>query len=129
MFRAMPKNQQNVDNLVKHFWKSGYITLSRRFGTYLPEPRRVGDYDVEAIGKYKKKYAIGIILTADELEDTKIYTKLDFLASRNTKYSNKRVTLFIGVPKDSLNKAQLIISSMNEETKKNIKLVALEDKN
>ena len=129
MFSVMPRNQENVDNLVKHFWKSGYITLSRRFGTYLPEPRRVGDYDVDAIGKYKKKYAIGIILAAEELEDTKIYTKIDFLASRNTKYSNKRVILFIGVPKESINKAQLIISAMNEETKRNIKLIALEEKN
>ena len=117
--------QHRVDDLIKYFWKYGYLTISRKYGTYLPEPKRVGDYQVDAIGKQKKKYAIGIILLPDELDDPKIFAKLDFLATRNTKYSNRRVTLFLGVSSNLLNKAKLIISELSEEARKNIKLVGI----
>ena len=119
--------QHRVDDLIKYFWKYGYLTISRKYGTYLPEPKRVGDYQVDAIGKQKKKYAIGIILLPDELDDPKIFAKLDFLATRNTKYSNRRVTLFLGVSSNLLNKAKLIISELSEEARKNIKLVGIPD--
>ena len=48
--------QRKVDDLVSHFWKNGYLTLSRRFGKYLPEPSKIGDYEVDAIGKLKKNF-------------------------------------------------------------------------
>ena len=117
--------QHRVDDLIKYFWKYGYLTISRKFGTYLPEPKMVGDYQVDAIGKQKKKYAIGIILTPEELNDPKIFSKLNFLATRNTKYSNNRVTLFLGIPSDLINKAKLIITELSEEARKNIKLVTI----
>jgi hypothetical protein len=119
--------QQKVDDLIDHFWKNGFLTLSRRFGTYLPEPKQIGTYQVDAIGKQKKKYAIGIILTEEDLDNPKIFSKLDFLATRNTKYSHKRITLFIGVAKNFINKANLIVSNLSEEAQKNIKLVGISE--
>ena len=119
--------QKNVDELVNHFWKNGYLTLSRKFGTYLPDPKNVGKYEVDAIGKLKKKYAIGVVLTAEELDDPQVYSKLEFLATRHTKYSNKRVTLFVGVPKDLLNKVRLCVSSLSDIARKNIKVVGIDD--
>lgn len=121
--------QRKVDDLVSHFWKNGYLTLSRRFGKYLPEPSKIGDYEVDAIGKLKKEYAIGITLTPDELEDPNIYSKLEYLATRHTKYSNKKVTLFVGVPKELFNKVKLCISSLSEDAQKNIKLVSIGNNN
>jgi hypothetical protein len=104
--------QRKVDDLVDHFWKNGYLTLSRRFGTYLPEPSNVGMYEVDAIGKLKKKYAIGVTLSEEELNAPKIYSKLEYLATRHTKYTNKNVTLFVGVPKLLFNKVKLCVSNL-----------------
>ncbi len=117
--------QMNVDSLIEHFWKHGFLTLRRKFGTYLPEPDTIGKYEVDAIGKQKSKYAIGIILTEKDLDNPKIYSKLEFLSTRETKFSRKKVTLFVGVPKALLNKAKLIVSSLSEPARKNIKLVPI----
>ena len=116
--------QRNVDDLINHFWKNGYLTLSRRYGKYLPEPSKIGEYDVDAIGRLKKKYAIGVILSSEDLEDPKIYSKLEYLATRHTKFSNRKVKLFVGVPKELFNKVKLFIGNLTEEAQKNIKLVA-----
>lgn len=121
--------QRKVDDLVNHFWKNGYLTLSRKFGTYLPEPSNVGKYEVDAIGKLKKKYVIGVTLTEDELNEPEIYSKLEYLATRHTKYTNKRVTLFVGVPKVLFNKIKLCISNLSEEAQKSIKVVAISSEN
>lgn len=115
--------QRKVDDLISHFWKDGYLTLSRKFGTYLPEPSNVGKYEVDAIGKLKKKYVIGVTLTADELNEPNIYSKLEYLATRHTKYTNKRVTLFVGVPKSLFNKVKVCIKNLTTEAQKNIKIV------
>ena len=117
--------QRKIDDLVSHFWKNGYLTLSRRYGKYLPEPTNIGKYEVDAIGKLKKKYAIGVTLSEEDLNDSQIYSKLEFLATRHTKYSNKKVTLFVGVPKLLINKVKLCISSLSQDAKKNIKVVPI----
>lgn len=118
--------QDKVDGLIQHFWKNGYLTVSRKYGTYLPNPQPIGKYDVDAVGKLKKKYALGIVLTAQELEDPQIYSKLDFLSTRHTKYSQKKVALFVGVPSDYLAKAKQIVSGLSEEARKNIRLVGVD---
>lgn len=122
---ATVKYQQKVDQLVQHFWKNGYLTLSRKYGKYLPEPKPVGDYNVDAVGKQRKKYAIGIILSESELNDSAIYEKLNFLASRQNRYTSTKVTLFIGVPQEYIEKTKLIISTLDPELRKNIKVVGL----
>ncbi len=119
--------QLQVDDLISHFWRNGYLTIKRKYGKYLPEPSSVGQYNVDAIGKQKKKYAIGILLTEEELQNPKVFDKLEYLATRHTKYTNKRVTLFVGVPKHLFNNAKLSISKLSEEAKKSIKLVSIRD--
>ncbi len=117
--------QQNVDDLIGHFWRNGYLTLSRRFGKYLPEPNNVGDFKVDAIGKQRKKFVIGLLLSEKDLNDSKVYTKLEFLATRHTKYSNKRVTLFVGVPKHLIKEAKSAISFLSVQAQKSIKVVSI----
>ena len=121
--------QQQVDDLISHFWRNGYLTLSRKYGKYLPEPRSVGQYNVDAIGKQRKKYAIGILLTEEELKNPKVFSKLEFLSTRHTKYTNKRVTLFVGVPKHLFNEVKKDIAKLSEEAKRSIKLVSIRDEN
>ena len=121
------KSQHNVDQLIHHFWKNGFLTLSRKYGKYLPAPQPIGEYQIDAVGKYKKKMVFGVILRDEELNDPKIISKLDFLASQYSRSSTKRITLFVGVPPESLNKARMIVKSLPESSQHNIKLVQLRD--
>jgi len=75
-----------VDSLVTQFWKRGYLTVSRRFGTYLPEPERVGDFEVDVVARQRNKYAIGISINEDELNSAELADKIYYLATRHTKY-------------------------------------------
>jgi len=124
---ADTRYQARVDDLITHFWKNGYLTVSRKYGKFLPEPKPIGEYEVDAIGKLKKKFALGIVLTEEELNNPKIYSKLNYLATRQTKYSNKQITLFVGVPQDMLNKARVVVSGLEESVKRNIKLIGVDE--
>ena len=119
--------RERVDFLIDHLWQHGYLTLSRKFGKYLPAPPLMGDYEVDAVAKYKKKIAIGITFTEEDLNDPKFLSKLDFLANYNARFPQNRITLFIGVPYNSVVKASLLISSLPEETQSHIKVVTLPD--
>ena len=123
MVRTTQKDR--VDSLIQHFWRNGYLTLSRKFGTYLPNPNPIGTFEVDAIGKYKKKYAFGITISDEELQSNTILSKINFLASQHLKYSNKKVTLFIGVSQNSIEKAKELISLLGEEVQKSIKVVGI----
>lgn len=120
--------RENIDELIKHFWQNGYLTVSRKFGTYLPDPGPIGKYNVDAVARYKKKYAIGLILTTDDLNDARIMAKLDFLATRHTKYSNRRVSLFVGVSPENYSKTKSLVESLSSEAIKNIKIVVIQNK-
>jgi hypothetical protein len=120
--------RENIDELIKHFWLNGYMTVRRKYGTYLPEPTPVGKYDVDAVGRFNKKYAIGIVVSEEDLSDKKFTSKLEYLATRQTKYSNKRVILFIGVHPELFNKVKLIVESLSADANKNIKIVLINDK-
>jgi hypothetical protein len=124
---ATKNKRERVDYLIDHLWQHGYLTLSRKFGKYLPAPPMMGDYEVDAVAKYKKKIAIGITITDEELNDPKFLSKLNFLAGNNTRFPQSRITLFIGVPYNSIVKASLLISSLPEETQRHIKLITLPD--
>ena len=119
------QTQEKVDMLIQHFWKNGFLTLSRKYGKYLPEPKPVGEYEIDAVGKLRKRYAFGIILSNEDLENPITINKLKFLATRTTRHSNKKVILFVGVPGNSLAYAKKIISKFDEEIKRSVKLVPL----
>ena len=119
--------RERVDHLIDHLWSNGYLTLSRKYGKYLPSPTPVGAYEVDAIAKYKKKIAIGLTLTEDDLNDPNLVSKLQTLTHEKSKFPNSKVTLFIGVPNNLLIKAHMLISSLDEETSKSIKIVTLPD--
>ena len=114
-----------VDSLVTQFWKRGYLTLSRRFGTYLPEPDRVGEFKIDVVARQRNKYAIGISLSKDELNSVELADKIYYLATRHTKFSNKPVILFIGVPAKYFKQAKNLLEQMNKEVRRNIKLIQI----
>lgn len=120
--------RKSVDLLVEQFWKQGYLTLSRRFGTYLPEPSKVGKFDVDIVARHKKSYAIGITLNDEDFRNPRLIEKLNYLASRHTKFSQKRVLLFVGVPEQRYKTAKDLIDMIEPEAKRNIKLFPIVDR-
>ncbi len=119
--------RKNVDQLVEQFWKRGYLTVSRKFGTYLPEPSKVGGFDVDIIARYKKDYAIGITLAEQDLQNINLSEKLTYLATRHTKYTNKKVKLFVGAPAICFKQAKILIEQLDPDVQKNIKLFQIVD--
>jgi hypothetical protein len=114
--------RQSIDLLIDQFWRNGYLTISRKFGTYLPEPQRMGGFDVDIVARYKKDYALGITLNEEDLDNPELKNKIEFLATRQTKFTNKKVLLFVGIPNDLRKKIEFIISTLDENVKKNIKI-------
>jgi hypothetical protein len=120
--------RRTIDLLVEQFWKRGYLTVSRKFGTYLPEPSKIGKFDVDIIAKYKNNYALGITLANEDLDDPIITDRLNFLATRQTKYTNKKVLLFIGVPSAFFGNAKITIEKLEHEARKNIRLFPISER-
>ncbi|MEN8191848.1 MAG: hypothetical protein ABFS12_03460 [Bacteroidota bacterium] len=116
-------DKDRIDSLIKHFWKNGFLTISRKHGTYLPEPNPIGDYEVDAVGKLNKKYVLGITLTKEDLNNPKILAKIKFLANQKSKYSFKKVTLFIGCTDELRPEVETFLLQIEEELRKNIKIV------
>ncbi|KAF0151289.1 MAG: hypothetical protein FD143_2094 [Ignavibacteria bacterium] len=118
--------RERVDLLIDHLWQQGYITLSRKYGKYLPAPPTISGYEVDSISKYKKKLAVGITISEEELNDLQFLTKLEAILNYQMRNPVNRVTLFLGVPNNSVIKATMLISSMRTEVQKHIKIVALQ---
>ncbi|MBN1300875.1 MAG: hypothetical protein JW995_06635 [Melioribacteraceae bacterium] len=116
------KHEDRVDALINQFWKSGYLTISRKHGTFLPAPKPVGSYEIDAVGRYKKAYVFGLILGEREIADPKLLNKIKYLSSRNTKYSNKRIKLFLGVQKHLASKLNSILQELPADNRKNIQI-------
>ena len=128
----MNKNyiKNEIDTLIEHLWRKGYLTVSRRDGTYLPVPKPVGIYEVDVIAKYKNSYAIGIVVRNSDFDNIiKLREKIIYLASRQTRFTHKPVNLFIGVTPINYFKAKQIISEIPDNLKKNIFIVQLFNKN
>lgn len=120
--------RKNIDYLIEQFWKNGYLTLSRKFGTYLPEPEKIGGFDVDIIAKQGKEYALGITISEEDFRDPKLLDRISFLATRKTKFTQKQVLLYIGIPVEHLLLAKGLIDSLPNDIKTNIKLFSLADK-
>lgn len=117
---------KNIDALIEQFWKKGYLTVSRKFGKYLPEPTPIGGYDVDVIAKYKNSFAIGIVLKESDFSDVnKIKERIIYLASRHTKFSKKSVSLYVGVSSINFFRLKQLISDLPENLRKNIFIVQL----
>lgn len=117
-------DKDRVDSLIKHFWKNGFLTLSRKHGTYLPTPTPIGDYEVDAVGKLNKKYVLGLTLTEEDVEKTNTLRKIKFLASQKNKFSLQKVTLFLGCTDELRSDVETLLLPLDESLRKNIKIVS-----
>lgn len=123
-----PTKRKTIDLLIEQFWKHGYLTVSRKFGTYLPEPAKVGGFEVDIVAKQRKNYAIGITLHLDDFKNPGLYEKITFLASRKTKFTQKAVLLYIGVESKYYKNAKALLEKIDAKLQKNIKLVAVSER-
>jgi hypothetical protein len=121
--------RKNVDLLVEQFWRKGYLTLSRKFGTYLPEPTSVGGFEVDVVARQKNKYAIGLTITDDDLNNQVLLSnKIQHLATRHTRNGNFPVMLFIGVKEGNFKEVKLLIDRLDEDIRRNIKLFQITER-
>lgn len=125
----MVEKRKVVDRLIDQFWKQGYLTISRRFGTYLPEPGKIGNFEVDIIAKQRNNYAIGLILSDEDFRNPNLLEKLTYLATRQTKYTNKKVNLFVGINLDLFSKLKAIIRLLSPEARNCIRLIPLDSNN
>ncbi len=119
--RITPRDR--VDSLIDHFWRNGFLTVSRKYGTYLPSPKPIGSYEVDAIGKYKRTFVLGLVLTDKDLEDPRLAARIDYLSSPNTKYSNRKTKLLLGTQKHLAAKLREIVSTLPKEKSSNIRII------
>lgn len=124
----MTDRRKEIDLLVEHFWKRGFLTLSRKFGTYLPEPSTIGGFEVDIVARQKNTYAIGVTLRKEDLNDSALVNRLRYLATRQTRNSNRKVFLFVGVNKQDYSMAKSLLNKIEEEIRKNISLFIIEEK-
>jgi hypothetical protein len=117
--------RKSIDLLVSEFWRLGFFTLSRRLGTYLPEPENIGRFKVDVIGRQKEKYAIGITLSKEEIFSSDLIEKINYLASRKTRSSEKSIMLLIGIPDIYFKQVKEILLNVDEKFRKNIKLTRI----
>ena len=122
-------DKDRVDSLIKHFWKNGFLTLSRKHGTYLPSPSPVGEYEIDAVGKLNKKYVLGLTLTKDDVQNPNILRKIKFLANQKSKFSLQKVSLFLGCPDEIRSDVESLLLELDEEFRKNIKVVSTSPQN
>lgn len=118
-----------IDLLVNEFWRLGFLTVSRRLGTYLPEPENVGNFQVDIIGRQKEKYAIGITLNKEYIYKSDPLEKINYLASRKSRSTGKSITLFIGVEDIYFKRVKELLLNIDEEIRRNVKLVRIEENN
>lgn len=119
--------KRSIDLLLNEFYKKGYITVSRRLGKYLPDPAPIGGYTLDILAKRGKDFAIGIVLDSIELRNPSVKDKINILASRRTKFSNRAVPLFIGVEPDYFSFASELIAALDTSVRGNIELFSLEE--
>ncbi|MCH8169519.1 MAG: hypothetical protein IIB07_00085 [Bacteroidetes bacterium] len=120
--------RKHIDLLVEDFCRLGYLTVSRKFGTYLPDPQKVGKYSIDVIARYNKNFAIGLTLNDEDINRSDLMDMISFLATRKTKFTNKRVMLFLGVVPDYYQKIRILLSSLGDSVRKNIKLFNLNER-
>lgn len=120
--------KEKVDQLIGHLWKEGYLTLSRKYGKYLPPPPKIFGYEVDAISKSKKKIAIGLTISENEINENLVKRVSSILKFKNINREN-RITLFIGIPSNSIINANVLFSSLDAEEQKSIKIIPLEKTN
>jgi hypothetical protein len=121
--------RKHVDFLVEQFWRKGYLTLSRKFGIYLPEPNSVGGFDVDVVARQKNKYAIGFTVAEDDLKSpNSLLSKIRYLSTRQTRRGNFPVLLFIGVKQENFTEIKLLIEQLEEEVQKNIRMFQIIEK-
>jgi len=121
--------RKSVDFLVEQFWRKGYLTLSRKFGTYLPEPTSVGGFEVDIVARQKQKYAIGLTLTDEDVRDeNSLQNKLKYLATRQTRHGNMPVILFVGIKEENFKEVKFMVDQLDENIRKNIKLFQITER-
>jgi len=119
------KPKDSVDELIRYFWRNGYLTIKRKYGVYLPPPKPIAGVEIDAIGKFKKKYVIGITLKEEDINNKEFFDKIKLLAERKPRYKDVKVKILLGVPRNLVSKVKIIIAGFEESIRKKINIISI----
>ena len=108
----------SVDLLIEQFWKQGYLTLSRKFGTYLPEPSRVGMFDVDVIARQKKIMPLELLLRKKILKTPPCLKRLFTWQAGTQNFQIKKYCCLLGFPKTGLKWLKKYLRQLNRQLRK-----------
>jgi hypothetical protein len=124
----IPEKRKSVDLLIEEFWRKGYLTIRRRFGTYLPDPKNIGGFEVDVVARQKKNYAIGITLLPEDFNNPALTDKISYLATRQTRLTSNKVLLFIGVPAEFISAAKEFLNGLTPDILRTVKLIPITER-
>lgn len=116
------RRSDHIDKLIERIWQLGYAATSRKYAAYLPVPPMIGEYEVDFIARSRNEYALGLFLEEADLNAPDITVKLDYLATRRHKTTNKEVVLFLGVPISLYFRVKKLIAALQPVAQANIRL-------
>lgn len=118
---AIPRKDR-IDELVWYLMTKGFSITQRKFGKYLSEPPQVAGYEVDLVAKRSREYALGVIVTNDEVFSEAFLRKVETLSSRKTKYTGRTVPLYLSIPAERLNELRRVLLRIPEENRRNVRL-------
>ena len=72
---------------------------------------------------------IRLILSDEDFKNPNLLEKLTYLATRQTKYTNKKVNLFVGINLELFSRLKAIIRLLSPEARNSIRLIPLDNNN
>lgn len=116
------RRSDHIDKLIERIWQLGYAATSRKYAAYLPVPPMIGEYEVDFIARSRNAYAIGLFIDESDFNQPEMVTKIEYLATRKHKATNRQVLLFLGVPISLFFKVKKMIANLTPAAQENIRL-------
>ncbi|MCE1187708.1 MAG: hypothetical protein LWX56_01095 [Ignavibacteria bacterium] len=116
-----------VDMLIHKIRLEGYQILNRRFGKYLPDPQPIGNYTFDILAKRNGVFVLGLCLDAVDFTQNDLAAKIEYLATRTSRYSNLPVVLFIGIDQSLYVRLAHILQQLPSDVRQHIRSHPLTD--
>lgn len=110
-----------IDAMLHRIRMEGFQTVARKHGKYLPPPAPVGSYEIDVLAKRAGVYGIGLALDAQDLVQSSLPAKIEYLATRTSRISKKPVFLFLGIDQTHYVKLAQLLQGLPAEVRAQIR--------
>ncbi len=122
----MNHRKELIDTLVAQFWADGYKIVHRKFGNYLTDPPKIGEFQIDILARKGNRFAMGIVLEEKDFWNNNLAEMFNFLATRKSKFANAASLLYIGVEPSLYVKLAGILYKMDKNISINIRSFPLQ---